>query len=245
MNHEKCIERISGWMYDKVQTSGTDGIVIGLSGGIDSSVVLGLAKRAMGDAVLGVIMPCKSSPEDAEFAEEAALAFDTETVHIRLDDTLDAMMKVLPENGDVLAEANVKARLRMTALYYIANQRNYLVAGTGNKSELAVGYFTKYGDGGADILPIGDLLKTQVKGIAGTLGVPRDIIEKPPSAGLWEGQTDEEEMGIDYPTLDSILDDWANERRPQAPAELVDLVSEMGRRAEHKLDVPPICQLEV
>ncbi|GAJ10666.1 unnamed protein product, partial [marine sediment metagenome] len=104
-----------------------------------------------------------------------------------------------------LAEANIKPRLRMTTLYYFANELNYLVAGTGNKSELMIGYFTKYGDGGADVLPLGNLLKNQVRKLAEHLGIPKEIINKPPSAGLWKGQADEEEIGIRYDQLDKYL----------------------------------------
>lgn len=111
------------------------------------------------------------------------------------------MLEVLPL-GNKLASANLKPRLRMLTLYYYANNLNYLVAGTGNKSELMVGYFTKYGDGGVDILPIGGLVKAKVRELAGELGIPKEIIDKPPSAGLWDGQTDEEEIGITYEDLD-------------------------------------------
>ncbi len=115
-----------------------------------------------------------------------------------------------------LALANVKPRLRMTSLYYLANRYNGLVVGTGNKTELAIGYFTKYGDGGVDVLPLGDLDKTAVRGLAGALGVPEPVINKAPSAGLWEGQTDEEEIGVTYDELDRVLATFAGEEHGQA-----------------------------
>jgi NAD+ synthase len=132
--------------------------------------------------------------------------------------------------------ANVKPRLRMTALYYVANTLNYLVAGTGNRSELTIGYFTKYGDGGADILPIGTLLKDEVRALARELGVPEPVITKAPSAGLWLGQTDEGEMGFTYADLESYLT-----RGPAAvtPA-LAMRIERLMRATEHKRAIPPM-----
>jgi NAD+ synthase len=134
-----------------------------------------------------------------------------------------------------LALANVKPRLRMTSLYYLANRYNGLVVGTGNKTELAIGYFTKYGDGGVDVLPLGDLDKTAVRGLARVLGVPEPVINKAPSAGLWEGQTDEEEIGITYDDLDRVLATVADEDHGQAiDPTTKDRVSAMVAASEHK-----------
>jgi NAD+ synthase len=132
--------------------------------------------------------------------------------------------------------ANLKPRLRMLTLYYFANKLNYLVVGTGNKSELTMGYFTKYGDGGVDILPLGDLLKTEINKLAAELGVPREIIDKPPSAGLWAGQTDEGEMGITYAELDKILSG-----EPKGILqEKIDLVKSREALSRHKRALPDI-----
>jgi len=130
-----------------------------------------------------------------------ASQFGIKTERIDLEAVCGKFIEVLPL-GNKLASANLKPRLRMLTLYYYANNLNYLVAGTGNKSELMVGYFTKYGDGGVDILPIGGLVKAKVRELAEELGIPKEIIDKPPSAGLWDGQTDEEEIGITYEDLD-------------------------------------------
>ncbi|MHC1587128.1 MAG: NAD(+) synthase, partial [Candidatus Syntropharchaeia archaeon] len=135
-----------------------------------------------------------------------------------------------------LASANVKPRLRMTTLYYFANKMNYLVAGTGNKSELSIGYFTKYGDGGVDILPIGHLLKTEVRELAKKLGIPEKIIKKIPSAGLWEGQTDEGEIGMSYESLDRILSSINSIKEGKE----VERVKEMIKKAKHKRKPPEI-----
>ncbi|MEA4882399.1 MAG: NAD(+) synthase [Clostridia bacterium] len=136
-----------------------------------------------------------------------------------------------------MAKANLKPRLRMTALYYFANMLNYLVVGTSNKSELTVGYFTKHGDGGSDLLPIGGMVKMHVRELAAYLGVPQPIIDKPPTAGLWSGQTDEGEMGMTYAELDRYI------LTGIAPDSVRDRVSCLNRAAQHKLSRPPIPNL--
>jgi NAD+ synthase len=126
-------------------------------------------------------------------------------VTVDLTEAYDSLVAALPPELGQMAYANIKPRLRMTALYGLAQGHGYLVAGTGNKSELMVGYFTKYGDGGVDVEPLGELYKSQVRQLAHTLGIPGPVIDRPPTAGLWHGQTDEEDMGITYHQLDSTL----------------------------------------
>ncbi len=231
-------DAIVKWMKEIVDQSGCEGIVLGLSGGIDSAVVAGLAKQACGENVLGVIMPCNSVPEDADYALQVAREFDIETEYIDLCPVFDSFMEILPE-GEEPAAGNIKPRLRMTALYYFANIRNYLVAGTGNKSEIAIGYFTKYGDGGTDMLPLGGLLKCEVQDLARETGVPEEIITKTPSAGLWEGQTDEDEMGFTYSELDRVI---AKVEKggftPQTKTEI--MIAEMMKKSEHKRQPVPM-----
>lgn len=195
---------ISDWIKIQVKEAGAEGIVVGLSGGIDSSVVAVLAKKAMGDHVLALIMPCQSKSIDEDHAKLIASRLRFKTERIVLDAVYEKSLEILP-SGNKLALANLKSRLRMITLYYFANSLNYLVAGTGNKSEITVGYFTKYGDGGVDILPLGGLLKTEVRRLAEELGIPKEIIEKAPSAGLWPAQTDEGELGISYDELDRAI----------------------------------------
>ena len=149
-------------------------------------------------------------------------------------------MQVLPKAGK-LAAANLKPRLRMLVLYYFANKLNYLVCGTGNKSEIKMGYFTKFGDGATDILPIGDLTKTEVRILARELGIPSQVIAKPPTAGLWAGQTDESEMGITYPELDDILGRLEKKKKHILSNEKVNKVKVMIERSEHKRQGPRIC----
>lgn len=246
---------LSDWIREQVNASGARGIVVGLSGGIDSAVVLRLSQIAMEDQVVGVLMPCHSEPQDEADAKMLAEHFQVATIRVdlapaydRLASDLKAEMGRLPEtiaqpsattSTDLRARipmANIKPRLRMSVLYYIANSLNYLVAGTGNRSELLIGYFTKYGDGGVDILPLGNLLKSEVQTLARTLDVPSSIIDKPPSAGLWHGQTDEAEMGFSYEDLERYLTDG-----PQAvsPA-LVMRIERLIRVSEHKRALAPM-----
>lgn len=241
MNLERLATHLSEWIKEQVVASGGVGTVFGLSGGVDSAVVAALCKRAFPNHSLGLIMPCHSDPADAEDARLTAHHFGLATAMIDLSQTYDALCRQLHSvvsdlpGEPSLASANIKPRLRMTTLYVFANHYGYRVVGTGNLSELTVGYFTKYGDSGVDLLPLGNLTKTCVRALAEHLGVPRRIIEKPPSAGLWEGQTDEEEMGLTYEQLDAYLegrDDSARER-----------VEAMRAASEHKRRLPPVAPL--
>ncbi|MDQ7779056.1 MAG: NAD(+) synthase [Planctomycetota bacterium] len=234
--------RISNWIRAQVKGARAKGIILGLSGGIDSAVVAVLAKRAVGGNALGVIMPCHSASDDEADARLVARRFGISTRKIDLSRAFDALASTLSRNAGRavadsaarLAMANLKPRLRMIVLYYLANRMNYLVAGTGNRAEISVGYFTKYGDGAVDILPIGSLLKREVRALAVELGIPEKIITKPPSAGLWPGQTDEGEMEILYDELDSIL---AGEGGDKAS---VRKVRSMAARSEHKRRMPAV-----
>ncbi len=235
-------ERISTWIRERVEEAGAEGVVLGMSGGIDSSLTAVLAKMGLGDGVLGVIMPCHNDPTGEEHARRVAAKFGIETEYVDLTPVFDRLLEALP-SGDRVAVGNLKPRLRMAVLYYYANSRNYLVAGTGNRSELACGYFTKYGDGGADILPLGSLLKRQVRELARELDIPEEIIVKPPSAGLWEGQTDEGEMGISYDELDSILVAIESGDTGECDQRALARVRAMMAASQHKREPIPICEL--
>ncbi|MBE3577140.1 MAG: NAD(+) synthase [Limnochordales bacterium] len=243
---------IISWLREELRKSGARGLIFGLSGGIDSAVVAGLAIRAAPGRSLGVIMPCHSQPQDIQDAELVARHFGLETLTVDLSGVYDNLLQLLQSSAGAswtrevdaidaaterLALANLKPRLRMLTLYFYANLLHYLVVGTGNRSELAVGYFTKYGDSGVDLLPLGNLVKAQVRAVARWLHIPQSIIDKPPSAGLWPGQTDEKEMGITYAELDSYL-----LGRSLSPA-VTERIQALMRRSEHKRRPAPICPL--
>jgi NAD+ synthase len=247
-------DHISQWMRQQVNVAGARGLAVGLSGGIDSAVVARLCQMATPNNVLGVILPCHSDPQDERDARLVADHFDLPTVRIDLEAPYDPLVGVAraaaagipaalldtPAAPDDLRSrlplANIKPRLRMICLYFVANQLDYLVAGTGNRSELAIGYFTKYGDGGVDLLPLGDLFKSEVRALARELGVPPAIIDKPPSAGLWLGQTDEAEMGFSYAELEAYLEHGPEEVRPAVAMKIERLI----RASEHKRRLPPM-----
>lgn len=239
MEIEILAEKLSSWIATKVKEAGCRGAIFGMSGGIDSSVVAVLSKRALGDDVLGVLMPCHSIPLDEEHALEAADKFFIKTRKVVLDKPFNLFTDILGNNpvdeaAGRLAMANLKARLRMVTLYHFANQLRYLVVGSGNRSELAVGYFTKHGDSGVDILPLGNLVKAQVRDLAEYLNVPQEIIDKPPSAGLWEGQTDEDDLGFTYQQLDSFL------LTGKTDADARRRIESMVARSGHKTQPPPL-----
>lgn len=245
------------WIRDKVAEANARGCVLGISGGVDSAVVAALCAKACPGKVLGIHMPCYSSPQDTDDARLVAKSLDIDYIEVELNDVFDCMMGVLKDarqtnkmreleqrvvptaHSERLASSNIKPRLRMITLYYFANLYNYLVVGTGNRSELEVGYFTKYGDGGVDILPLGGLVKTQVWELAKYLGIPENIINKPPSAGLWSGQTDEGELGFTYRQLDEVILTGTGDVR---------IVEEVRRRkaaSSHKMKAPCIPDMNI
>jgi NAD+ synthase len=246
-------EVLAAWIRQRVMEAGAHGLVVGLSGGIDSAVVIRLCQLATPDGVLGVIMPCHSDPGDEADARLVADHFGIQAVRVDLTSCFDLLVGTLGKQlgglpGQTSASApldtsdprsrmpvaNLKPRLRMTSVYFFSNALNYLVAGTGNRSELTIGYFTKHGDGGADLLPIGHLLKSEVRALARDLGIPEAVIEKAPSAGLWPGQTDEADMGFTYETLEHYL-----VQGPEAvPPALALRVERLIRTSQHKRHPP-------
>lgn len=232
---------IENWLSEKLSAAGAKGAALGISGGIDSAVLARLLARVCGASkVLGVIMPIHSLPVDEEYAELLAGAFKIEVRKADLSGVYDLMAEAVGLAGEeppLMSLANIKPRLRMTALYAMAGSRGYLVCGSGNRVELMYGYFTKYGDAGVDLLPMADLLKGEVRLLAEYLGVPRPIIERAPSAGLWEGQTDEEEMGLSYDALDAYF------ATGLAPDGVKSKIESAMARSEHKRNSPPVAKL--
>ncbi|MFA5772221.1 MAG: NAD+ synthase [Thermoplasmata archaeon] len=205
--NEEWIEEITLFIKSHVEEAGAKGVVIGLSGGLDSSVVAKLCVLALGKKnVVACYMPAENiQREEEKDAFEIARMLGIKIMKLDITKILDAMKSTSDVSNKKEVLGNAKARARMLLLYTYANRENLLVAGTSNKSELLTGYFTKFGDGGADITPIGDLYKTQVRELAKHLKISKKIISKTPTAGLWKGQTDEKELGITYELLDKIL----------------------------------------
>ena len=226
---------IEEWLTQKVHAAGAVGGIVGLSGGIDSAVVAALLKRAFGSEMLSVLLPCGSIPKDKEDALLAVKAFDLPYREVDLSSVYDAFVHAFGEPLSPMAAGNIKPRLRMNALDALAQPRRFLVCGTGNKAEILMGYFTKYGDGGCDLLPLGDLLKSEVRALAGFLKVPDEIIQKAPSAGLWDGQTDEEEMGMTYEEIDAYIATGKGDEKVRTRIE------QMKNVSAHKRAMPPVC----
>ena len=191
-----------------VERTGCKGVVIGLSGGLDSAVVTKLCVDAIGpDRVLNIFMPSRVTPgEDYIVTADLSRQWGTEFRIVDIQPAVDSLQSVLLSKEEApLDRGNISARCRMIVLYNQARKRNYLVMGTSNQSELMMGYFTKFGDGACDVTPLANMYKTQVRELAKLIGVPGEFIIKPPSAGFWAGQTDEEEMRITYEELDKVL----------------------------------------
>jgi len=237
MDAGRVAEHLVRWLRAEADAASARGVVLGLSGGIDSAVVAVLARRAFRDTHLALLMPIQSEPRDIGDARLLAEQLHLNAKEISLDPVYEVFARVLgttPEPGEQpdLPLANLKARLRMNTLYYYANRFRYLVVGTANRSELTLGYFTKYGDGGVDLLPLGHMVKSEVREMAVHLGIPQSIVDKPPSAGLWRGLTDELELGFSYAQLEDYLIAGHGDEEVKAK------VDQRRRRNAHKLRTP-------
>ncbi|MBL7081408.1 MAG: NAD+ synthase [Candidatus Omnitrophica bacterium] len=233
-------KKITTWIKKESKRRGKKGVVLGLSGGLDSAVTAVLCAKALGRTrVLCLILPSKSTKTALADAYSLVKTFRLKSRTINLAPLYKYSLGILPKAGR-LACTNLLVRLRMLVLYYFANKLNYLVCGTSNKSEITVGYFTKYGDAASDILPLGNLLKTEVRELARDLGISERIIKKPPSADLWPGQTDEKEMGLNYNQLDDILERLEKNKKQKQPKVLVARIKSRIKATEHKRHFPKI-----
>lgn len=240
---EQTINQIVKWLQEKVKDTGVKGLLVGLSGGLDSAVVVNLIKRACPDSSLAVVMPIQSNPDDMKDAKKTIAQSGIQNMEVDLTQSHDVLYKTitdqLKQNGtwneqqNRIADANLRARLRMSTLYTIATNHQYLVVGTDNAAEWYTGYFTKHGDGAVDIQPIIDLTKQEVKEMAIHLNVPSSVIEKKPSADLWEGQTDEEELGTTYEQIDAYLSGEEISQKDQK------IIENLHKRTEHKRQIAP------
>lgn len=256
MDLEKAQNRIIDFIRVETRKADVSGAVVGISGGIDSALTATLTVKALGkDRVLGLHMPESRLTPAADSEDARALAnwLGIEYRTIDISGIISAFMAAVPESesADRLTRGNLKARTRMSLLYFHANQLNRMVIGTGNKTEILLGYYTKYGDGGVDLEPIGGLYKTEVWELSQRLGIPDSLITKKPSAGLWAGQTDEDELGISYMKVDEVL------RMLEEGAETEKILNKIGisaeqlnsitlriERNEHKRKAPPVPELD-
>jgi len=247
---KETIERLARFIRIQAELARAKQLVVGMSGGLDSSVTAALCAIAVGGSkVLGLSMPENETfkPGNIEDGRKVARQFRVrfEVIDITpFQDVARTMLNPDPSNRRI-ARGNIKARLRATILYYKANVSDGLVIGTGDKSEVMLGYFTKYGDGACDVLPLGDVYKTSVKDIAKHLNLPRRIYTKTPSPDLWPGQTAEKELGLSYDTIDQILwglERWLNPKEIandlSLPISMVTRVRNRWLASEHKRRMP-------
>ncbi|MEM2320300.1 MAG: NAD+ synthase [Candidatus Bathyarchaeia archaeon] len=253
LDFERTANEIVDFIRGVVEGSGASGVVLGLSGGVDSSLVAALCTRALGgDRVLGVIMPTNFTPkEDVEDALELAGILGIRHVTVNIDEICDSFIRSLgADPADLRVRmplANLRARVRMVILYFYANLYNYLVAGTSDKSEYLIGFFTKYGDGAADFFPIRHLYKTQVKDLAAYLGLPEKIVRKPSSPQLYPGHKLSDELPVDYSTIDPILVGLLEKKLTceevskilKVPREIVEDIMRRYLKSMHKRISPP------
>ena len=243
MNVQKSIEARVEWIKNLLAKTGAKGIIYGNSGGKDCTLVGALCKMAT-DSVLGVIMPCQSSQNygsDRDDAIAAGKCFDIKQIEVDLTATKNAFIAALGGNllndsaseyAVKMAGINANPRLRMATLYSLGQARGYLVAGTGNLDEITLGYFTKWGDGAYDFNPIADLTVAEVYEHLRYIGAPAEIVNKAPSAGLYAGQTDEDELGLKYADVDAYL------RGEEVPSIVKEKIEKANRQSAHKLRMP-------
>ena len=251
INYRNVLSKLSSFVQETVEKAGARGVVVGVSGGVDSAATLALVVHALGSSrVKALVMPDTDiTPKtDIEDALELVRKYNVEHYYVDIKNIVNTYRENLPIRLDKVVEGNIRARIRMTILYAYANQYNLLVAGTGDRSEILIGYFTKYGDGGADFFPIGCLYKTQVRKFATFLGVPEKIAYKPSSPRLWKDHLAEKELGLKYEVIDAVLytvfdkklSPQQTAQRLGIPIEIVNSILSRHSSTKHKREIPPI-----
>lgn len=241
--------RVVGFIGQTVENAKAEGVLVGLSGGIDSAVVGALCVRALGkQRVRVLLLPSETTPiEDLEDAITLAESWGVKSDTMEITKVVDAAKSAAGSDGTRLARANIQARVRMMILYYHANSSKYLVAGTGDRTEIEMGFFTKWGDGGVDFLPIAHLFKTQVRTLGDYLGLPRRVVTKPSSPRLWPGHKATDELPADFGELDLFLHWYLDERAGPSLAarkagvskSVADKILALRERTAHKRTMPP------
>lgn len=249
--YKKITDSITTFISEQVKNAGADGVIFGLSGGIDSAVVAALCKKAIGNHCQALLMPYEGITPNEETDDGALVAetFDI-TYTIRPIQFITNLFTV-GDKPDRLTKGNLMARVRANMLYYEAQKRRYLVVGTDDRSEYLIGYFTKYGDGASDMLPIASLYKHQVRELGAYLGVPDHIVLKKSNPHLWIGQSASHELGVDYDTIDKILMALFDEglsiekasKKLIVPPATVNRVRAFYKKSEHKRNLPPIAKI--
>jgi len=249
IDYTKETTRIATFIEKVVGDASAKGAVVGLSGGVDSAVVGALCVKALGkDRVLGLLLPSDHTPtRDIEDATAMANTWRIRSEKIPISGIARSIIEAAANDGTRIARANVEARVRMAILYFHANSLGYLVAGTDDRSESLLGYFTKFGDGGVDFLPISHLYKTQVRELGAHLGLPKAVVEKPASPQLWPGHKASDEIPAEYDKLDVLLHymfdlktaPGISASKAGLPTSVAAKVVDMHRKTAHKRALPP------
>lgn len=252
--YDQITEKICKFLVSQVDTTNSKGIVFGLSGGIDSTVTAFLCKRALGaEKCLAILLPHTDITPDSETTDAVEVAKDLGIPYkiCNITSILDQYKSDVDLNTDKLATGNLLARIRSSIIYYHSNAMNYLVAGTDDKSEYLIGYFTKYGDGASDILPIKNLYKTQVQELGKHLGVPSKLVDKIPGPHLWKDHDSQTELGITYDVIDMILQSHFDKNMTTEAIvsecgieqESVNKILSLYKKSQHKRELQPSCDI--